>query len=201
MAQIEFWYEFASTYSYLTAMRIEAAAEEAGVEVVWRPFLLGPIFHAQGWDSSPFNIYPEKGRYMWRDMERQCTALDLPLTRPDPFPQNGLLAARIAQIGLADGWGVAFSKSVYASEFGAGRDISDAHVLGALIEGLNLGLDAAETIERAGSAENKLALRTATEEAQERGIFGAPTFVTADGELFWGNDRLEIALHWATTYG
>jgi len=57
-ARLEFWYEFASTYSYLSAMRMEARVAEAGVEVAWRPFLLGPIFHAQGWNTSPFNLYP-----------------------------------------------------------------------------------------------------------------------------------------------
>ena len=91
---LEFWYEFASTYSYLTAMRIEPLAEAAGVDIRWRPFLLGPIFAAQGWTSSPFNLFPAKGRYMWRDMERQAAALGVPFRKPDPFPQNALLAAR-----------------------------------------------------------------------------------------------------------
>ena len=53
--KLEFWYDFASTYSYLSAMRIEALAAPAGVEIVWRPFLLGPIFQAQGWTTSPFS--------------------------------------------------------------------------------------------------------------------------------------------------
>ena len=68
--QIEFWFEFASTYSYLTSMRIEALAASRGISVAWRPFLLAPIFNRQGWNNSPFNIYPVKGQYMWRDMER-----------------------------------------------------------------------------------------------------------------------------------
>src|ERR1700730_5178732 len=94
---LTFWYEFASTYSWLSAERIEALAVQAGVEVAWRPFLLGPIFAAQGWTSSPFNLFPAKGRNMWRDMERQCARLGLPpIVRPDPFPQNSLLAARLA---------------------------------------------------------------------------------------------------------
>jgi 2-hydroxychromene-2-carboxylate isomerase len=96
MAQVDFWYEFASTYSYPAAMRIGTLAAERGVTVAWRPFLLGPLFAEQGWRDSPFNIYPAKGRYMWRDMERICGALGLPLRRPDPFPQNSLLAARRA---------------------------------------------------------------------------------------------------------
>ena len=71
---IEFWFEFASTYSYPAAMRVEAVAAARSVEVVWRPFLLGPIFVRQGWDDSPFNLYPAKGSYMWRDLERSCAA-------------------------------------------------------------------------------------------------------------------------------
>ena len=104
--QVEFWYEFASTYSYPAAMRVERAAAEAGVDLVWRPFLLGPIFGAQGWNDSPFNIYPAKGKYMWRDMARLCEAQGLTLkTPPVRFPQNGLKAARLALLGQDEGWG------------------------------------------------------------------------------------------------
>ena len=64
MASAEFWYEFASTYSYPAALRITALADQRGVSLIWRPFLLGPIFMAQGWRDSPFNVYTAKGRYM-----------------------------------------------------------------------------------------------------------------------------------------
>ena len=96
---LDFWFDFASTYSYPAAMRIGPLAEQAGVEVRFRPFLLGPIFKAQGWTTSPFNLYPAKGRHMWRDLERLCADLGLPFRRPDPFPQNSLLAARVAIAG------------------------------------------------------------------------------------------------------
>src|SRR5579871_1913834 len=97
MPEIEFWYEFASTYSYPAATRVEKVAGAKGVSVRWRPFLLGPIFGAQGWNDSPFNIYPAKGKNMWRDLERICSDLNIPLKRPPfRFPQNGLKAARIA---------------------------------------------------------------------------------------------------------
>ena len=72
---LDFWFEFASTYSYPAAMRIAPLAKVAGVTVHWRPFVLGPIFKAQGWTTSPFNLYPAKGRNMWRDLERICGAL------------------------------------------------------------------------------------------------------------------------------
>jgi 2-hydroxychromene-2-carboxylate isomerase len=191
---LEFWYDFASTYSYLSAMRIEAAAEEAGVTVHWRPFLLGPIFKAQGWTTSPFNLYPDKGRYMWRDMEREAARLNVPFFRPDPFPQNSLLAARVALIGLEQGWTPAFTKAVFSVEFGRGRNIGDPATLSEVLT--DLDLDATAVIEQAQSEANKTRLRRMGEEAQLRGIFGAPCFLAEDRELFWGNDRLDHALEW-----
>jgi 2-hydroxychromene-2-carboxylate isomerase len=195
MPRIDFWCEFASTYSYPAAMRIEARAAGQGVTVRWRPFLLGPLFFEQGWRDSPFNIYPVKGRYMWRDLERTCEALGLPLKRPQPFPQNSLLAARVA-LALDDLLRGRFSRAVYAAEFGEGRPIADRAVISDLVAGL--GEKAEDVLARAESLENKAALKAACEEAKTLGLPGAPVCVTADGELFWGNDRLEQALDWAT---
>ena len=192
---LEFWYEFASTYSYLSAMRIEREAEAAGIAIRWRPFLLGPIFAAQGWTTSPFNLYPAKGRYMWRDMEREAEALGLPCRQPDPFPQNSLLAARVALLGVDAGWGPAFTKAVYRAEFGEGRSIADPDLIAGLLR--DLGLDDKAVMAAAQSDANKARLRAQGEEARERGIFGAPTFIAPDGEMFWGNDRLDRALAWA----
>ena len=199
-SRLEFWYDFASTYSYLSAMRIEALAAGAGVEVVWKPLLLGPIFRAQGWDTSPFNIYPAKGRYMVRDMERLAAARGLPFKLPSPFPQNSLHAARLALIGLAEGWGVAFTRAVYEAQFADGANIGDKRVLTGLLTrlGPGLNLDAEALLARSETPETKQRLRQQTEEAQELGIFGAPSFLTR-GELFWGDDRLEQALAMVAT--
>jgi 2-hydroxychromene-2-carboxylate isomerase len=193
---LEFWFEFASTYSYLAAMRIESLAAEAGVDVRWRPFLLGPVFAAQGWTTSPFNLYPAKGRYMWRDMERESARLGLSCFRPDPFPQNGLIAARVALYGAERGWTPAFARAVFRKEFGEGRSIQEATVVGEILSGL--GLDAPAVLKEAQGDANKTRLKAVGEEAKSRGIFGAPTFFTEDGEMFWGNDRLEQALGWAS---
>jgi 2-hydroxychromene-2-carboxylate isomerase len=192
---LEFWYEFGSTYSYLSAMRIETMARESEVTLSWRPFLLGPIFKKQGWDTSPFNLNPIKGRYMWRDMQRQCNRYGLPLTVPDPFPQSGLLAARIALAGRTEPWIGDFTRAVFVAEFGAGEDISDEAFLAGLL--LEAGAPAKEILEAAHSADIKDGLRAAVGEAESKGIFGAPSFVLPNGELFWGDDRLEDALETA----
>jgi 2-hydroxychromene-2-carboxylate isomerase len=190
-ARVEFWYEFASTYSYLSAMRIEPLAAAAGVSIIWKPLLLGPIFRAQGWDTSPFNIYPSKGKYMVRDVGRLAAARGLPFKLPSPFPQNSLQAARLALIGHAEGWGVAFTRAVYEAQFAGGTNIGERRALADILK--RLGLEPEALIARCETLENKQRLRQQTEEAQELGIFGAPSFL-AGGELFWGDDRLEQAL-------
>jgi 2-hydroxychromene-2-carboxylate isomerase len=195
MAHIEFWYEFGSTYSYPAAMRIERLATDAGVGLRWRPFLLGPIFKAYGWNDSPFNIYAAKGRYMWRDLERVCEAEGLALKLPPAsFPQNGLKAARLALIGERQGWTPAFTRAVFAANYAEQKDISDDATLRTILEAL--GVDAEAALAAANAPDNKTALKRQTEEAASRGLFGAPSFTVGD-ELFWGNDRLEAALAWA----
>ena len=126
MAALEFWYEFGSTYSYPAAMRIERLAQEAGVSVRYRPFLLGPILKDQGLNDSPFNIFAAKGRYMWRDLARVCDAEGLALKLPPVrFPQNGLKAARLALVGEGEGWTMPFTRAVFAANFAEQKDISD----------------------------------------------------------------------------
>ena len=196
MAAAEFWYEFASTYSYPAAMRAASLAKARAVELTWRPFLLGPIFVANGWRDSPFNIYPAKGRYMWRDLERICDALDLPLRRPEPFPQNSLLAARVA-LALDGEERAEFSRRVYAAEFGKGLPIADRATLATLLG--KLGLDPGGVFARAEDGANKALLKAESARAAELGIIGAPCLVTEDGEVFWGNDRLEQGLDWAAS--
>ena len=192
---LDFWFDFASSYSYPAAMRIAPLAVTAGVTVRFRPFLLGPIFKAQGWDTSPFNLYEAKGRYMWRDMERLAAELSLPFRRPDPFPQNSLLPARVALVGLAQGWGEDFSVAVYHAQFVEDGRIDEPRTLAEILSRMNVDADAA--LEAAQSDDIKSRLRAEVEAAHQLGVFGAPSFTTGDGELFWGNDRLERALLWA----
>jgi 2-hydroxychromene-2-carboxylate isomerase len=192
MPRLDFWYDLASTYSYPAAMRIGTAAEAAGVAVRWRPFLVGAIFKAQGWPDSPFNLLPTKGRYMWRDLERICAPLSIPFRRPEPFPQRSLTAMRVALIAHDGGWGEDFAKRIYRAEFAEGRNIGERAAIAEIIR--ELGQDAESVLTRAETPENKVRLRSVTEEADKLGIFGAPSFVTESGELFWGNDRLEQAL-------
>jgi 2-hydroxychromene-2-carboxylate isomerase len=142
-ATLDFWFEFSSTYSYPATMRIGALAAHARVAVRLRPFLPGPIFQAQGWNTSPFNLYPAKGRHMWRDLERICAELKLPFRRPDLFPQSGLLAARVALAGLQQPAGSAvwvedFCRAVYRAQFAEGRRIDQPETILAILSVLKV---------------------------------------------------------------
>jgi len=192
---IDFWFEFGSTYSYPAAMRIEDLAHAQGVGIEWKAFLLGAVFREQGLSDSPFNLYPAKGKYMWRDLERTCGALGIPFRRPSQFPRNGLLAARIA-CRFADAfWLPEFIRSVYTANFADDLDIADPEVIARCID--VVGQPAGEILAAAQSPESKDMLRRQTDTALGIGIFGAPTVIVGD-EMFWGNDRLSEALAFAT---
>src|SRR5262245_17676265 len=175
-------------------MRIHPLAAAAGVELRCQPFALGPIFAAVGWSTSPFEIYPDKGRYLWRDVAREAEALGVPLRRPSQFPRNSIAAARVALVSVERGWGPAFIRAALAANFADDRDIAAPAVIDDLLAGL--GLDGAALRAEAEGPVHRPALRAATERAVALHIFGAPTFMVGD-EMFWGNDRLERALAWA----
>ena len=194
---MSFWFEFASTYSYPAAMRIQALTAQRGIAISWRAFLLGPIFAAQGWNDSPFNLYPVKGRYMWRDLERICAAHGIPFRRPSQFPRNGLLAARVACCFSEAPWIADFVRGVYRANFAEDRDISASDTIARCLA--SAGQDPAPLLEQAQSPEAKARLRAQSDEAIRLGIFGAPSFVVGP-ELFWGHDRLADALDWAAEH-
>ena len=190
---VEFWFEFASTYSYVAAMRVEAAALAAQVPLVWKPFLLGPLFKRQGWSDSPFNLNPVRGRYMWRDIQRLCETHDLAFRKPAQFPRNSLLAARVSCAAAGEPWMPDFARSVFQANFAEDRDISQEGVVVEILT--RLQQDGEWWVARAIAPEIKEALRGETERAWSLGIFGAPSFIV-EGELFWGGDRMEQALAW-----
>lgn len=189
--EIEIWFDFGSTYSYLSVMRIEDAAKLQGVRVAWRPFLLGVIFRSMGMNTSPFVLQKAKGAYVWRDMERQCRKYGLRWVQPSSFPRVALLPSRIALVGAEEPWIGAFCRRVMELNFVEDQDINDAGRVGSLLS--ELGLPTSDLLHLAQSEAVKGLLREQTEEARARGIFGAPTLFAGE-EMFWGNDRLDDAL-------
>lgn len=188
---LEFWFDFGSNYSYLSAMRIEGLAREAGVAIAWRPFLLGVIYRELGWKEPPFVTQVEKGRYAWLDTKRQARKYGIEFNMPSVFPRVAVLPSRVALLGAGQPWIAAFCKNVMRQNWVLDQDISEpAQVLAALT---GLVDDPNRILEEAQSETNKLKLREQTKLARDKGIFGAPTFFAGE-EMFWGDDRLEDAI-------
>ncbi len=192
---VEIWFEFASTYSYFTVARAEALLKSKNVAFQWKPFLLGPIFRDKGWETSPFILDEIKRAYMWRDMERRAARYGLPFVRPPIWPMNPLRAARVMTAALNEPWCGVFARAVFAAQYVRGEDIAAEDVLRRVI--LECGADPVHWLTLAQNDDVKTDLRVQTEQARSHGIFGAPSFIVGD-ELFWGDDRLEDAIAWAS---
>ena len=153
-------------------MRIEDAAREKGVPIIWKAFLLGPIFRALGMANSPFVLQKEKGAYVWRDMERQCQKFGLRWRQPSSFPRVGVLPSRVALPAAEQPWIGAFCRHVMELNFVLDQEINQADRLAPIFT--ELGLSAGEILDQAQAEPTKKLLREQTEQARSRGIFGAP---------------------------
>jgi 2-hydroxychromene-2-carboxylate isomerase len=196
-APLAFWFEFASTYTYVAAMRIEQSCADAGVPLRWKPFLLGPIFALQGWNDSHFNLNPRRGAYMWRDMERLTAKLHLPWRKPSVFPRNTIVPARVACAVADEAWCGEYVRRIFVANFGEDREVGERNVVASILT--ELGQDADAVLARAEAPEKRGTLRANTERAIELGIFGAPNCVVGD-ELFWGEESLDDAIDWSLAH-
>jgi 2-hydroxychromene-2-carboxylate isomerase len=187
MATLEFFYDFVSPYSYLASTRVEAEVARVGGTVRFRPFLLGGVFNATG-NRAPIET-AAKGTHMVTDLGRWARRLGVPFTWPAKFPVLTVLPLRAAFAAEKAGQLVPFTHAVYRAYWAEGKDISDPAVVEAAARGA--GLDGAALV--AAAPAFKDALKAQTQEAIDRGSFGAPTFFVGQ-EMFIGNDRLDFAL-------
>ena len=128
-------------------------------------------------------------------MERQCRKYGLQWRQPSPFPRLGVVPSRVALIGADQPWIGAFCRRVMELNFVLDQDINQTDRLAPILK--ELGLSAGTILDQAQAEPMKQRLRDQTEQARCRGIFGAPTFF-AGTEMFWGNDRLDDALLFAS---
>jgi len=194
-AQLDFFLSYGSTYTYLAVMRLPGLAKAAGVEVVWRPFSLADLLAEAGFADGPFAPFPNKLAYMWRDLERRARKYGLPFTKRPNYPWPYKEAGLIAILAQKEGWVVPFSQQVYRAAFERGEVLGAPESLQAAIQ--SAGQEPARVMDVIAGAEIAGDWAANTEAAREHKIFGVPSFVVA-GELFWGDDRIEDALDWAT---
>lgn len=193
MPTIDFWYSIGSTYSYLTVMRLAGVEARSGLSFRWRPMDVRSIMVAQ--NNIPFKYKPVKTAYMWRDIERRAARYGLNPRLPAPYPLPGLVLANlVATIGAEEGWIRDYTIATYRRWIEGGDPAGQEPNLSASLS--EIGCDPETILLTAETEEVKRRLRAETEEARKKGIFGSPTF-DVEGELFWGDDRLEDAVDWA----
>jgi 2-hydroxychromene-2-carboxylate isomerase len=190
MTRATFYYDLGSPYAYLAAERISGVFTEADLEQPeWQPILLGGLFKRFGRDS--WGNGPGRAEGI-AEVERRAAAYGLPpIAWPDPFPGNTLTAMRVATFAKQTGRTVAFSLAAFRQAFAAGRDLSDPDNV--MIAGAACELHPRALLKAVETDVVKTALREATDRAAALGVEGVPS-VVVEGEVFWGDDRLEEAV-------
>jgi 2-hydroxychromene-2-carboxylate isomerase len=187
---VTFYFDLGSPYAYLTAERISGLFSEAGLEQPeWQPVLLGGLFRTFGRDSWANGPGRAEGI---AEVERRAAAYGLPpLAWPEPWPGNTLFAMRVATFAKQTGRTVSFALAAFRQAFAAGRDLSEPDNV--LIAAAACELHPRALLKAVETKGVKNALREATERAGELGVSGVPA-LAVDGEVFWGDDRLEEAV-------
>ena len=189
--KIEFWFDFGSPASYLAWCQLPKIAAAHGAEIVWRPMLLGGVFQAAG-NRSPVEI-PAKSRWMTEDLPRWAARYGVPYVRNPHFPINTLTLMRGA-VGLqmsqmqSNAFDL-YMRTIFRAMWEEQRNLGDLVELAAVLG--EADFDSATFLALVADPAVKEKLKSVTQEAVERGVFGAPTFFV-DGQMHFGQDRLEF---------
>jgi len=162
VATLEFFFDCSSPWTYLAFSRIEALAGRAGVDIDWRPILVGGVFNAvnESVYEARANPHPVKGRYYVKDLQDWARYCGIEIGRPPVFPVRSVDAMRAAIVAQDEGKLPEFAWATFRSYWGELKDISR--------------------------------LRANTEELIARGGFGSPTMFVNKTDMYFGNDRLPL---------
>lgn len=189
--ELGFWFDYASPFAYLGAARLAGITARTGARLVLRPLLLGALFRALGTPDVPlFAMSPPRQRMMALELYRWADVLGVPFRFATPFPQVTTRPLRMT-IACPEELRLGLVLSLFRAMWAEGRDLTDERTLGEAAE--RAGWSATEAIASSTSDAMRAALREATDAAARRGIFGVPTF-EVEGELYWGQDRAELAV-------
>ena len=192
MVHFEFYFDISSPWTYLAFSRVENIAEKCGVDIDWKPILVGGVFNSVNETvyEQRANPHPIKGRYYIKDLQDWAQFCGIEIGAPPVFPVRAVNLMRAALVALDAGCLPDFSRSAFHAYWGELRDVSQPEELAQICTGV--GLDPNDVAEKINSDDIKGRLRTNTEELVARDGFGSPTMFINGSDMYFGNDRLPL---------
>jgi 2-hydroxychromene-2-carboxylate isomerase len=187
MKQVEFLFDYGSPTCYLAYTQLPALAAKHGAEIVWKPILLGGVHKATG-NRSPVEV-PAKGAWMFQDLQRFAKRYGVPYKTNTHFPINTLLLMRGAVAMQREGRLLPYSDAIFKAMWVDGLNLNDPQVIGGVLH--KAGFDPQALLSAANDEAVKQQLKSETEAAVARGVFGAPVFFVGEA-MFFGQDRLDF---------
>ena len=184
---VEFFYDFMSPPTYVAYTQLPAIAERTCAKILWRPmYTIG--LHQLTENRSPMFV-PNKAKWVGQDLQRWIKRYDIEFKQNSHQPVKPVPSLRGALAAVELDVGAAYRDAVFKAMWLEDKNIGDADVLHSIMA--DAGLDADAILALTGSDHIKQKLVENTQEAADRGAFGAPSFFV-DDELYWGQDRLDF---------
>ncbi|MCH8884785.1 MAG: 2-hydroxychromene-2-carboxylate isomerase [SAR324 cluster bacterium] len=190
---VEFFFDYASPYAYMGSLKIEEAVNRHGSQLSWKPMVLGFVFQATGFEAPMTQGKNPKSDYLLQDLQNLSEAYGAPYKPRTDFIIRSILALR-ATLCIPDGPERAKAvHGLFHGAWGEDLDLNQPEVVAGLLD--KAGFEGAKLVERTQEPEIKHQLKANTDEAVQRGAFGAPTMFIDSGRMFWGHDRIDVLDH------
>ncbi len=194
MSKVEFFFDVSSPWTYLAFRGVSALCAELGVDLVWKPILVGGVFNVANRAIYEKRENPVPAKKAYEEKDRAAWVRYYGMERvlrpgvPPVFPVNSVKAMRGAFVAIDEGKIVPYAERLFADYWGEHKDISQDDVLGQAVDAV--GMDRKAFFEKIASQPYKDKLRDATDDLVQRGGFGSPTMFLDGSDMFFGNDRL-----------
>ena len=186
---LEFYFDFISPYSFLAHKQMRKIENNEGVKVIYKPVLLGGLHNLHGIKAPAF--IPAKAKHMVRDCKLIAEKNNIRFKFNSYFPIRSLNLMRGVLVAEEDNIKKYYIDNIFNTIWQDGLNMNDTIVIQKILQNLNVNPKTFSL--RTTSSLIKDLLRKKTNEAYEKGVFGAPTFLV-NNKIFWGQDRIEFAL-------
>ena len=185
----EFYFDFISPYSFLAHKEVKKIEKKFSIKVMYKPILLGGLHNLHGIKAPAF--IPAKARHMIRDCKLIAEKNKIKFKFNSYFPIRSLNLMRGVLVAEEDNFKSYYIDIIFDSIWQDGLNMNDDNVVQKVLKNINVNPKTFSL--RSASSSIKESLRKRTSDAYDKGIFGAPSFVS-NNKVFWGQDRIEFVL-------